>query len=63
MIGNIMSYSYDKAGYGNNVTSDEDIKRHKKEMEDLERKIYIRDKPSWQRTEEEKKLLREYYGL
>ena len=52
-----MSYSNDKMGYGNSVTSDEDIKRHKKEMEDLERKIYIRDKPSWQRTEEEKELL------
>ena len=58
-----MSYSNDKMGYGNNKTSQEGIKKHQKEMENLERKIYIRDKPSWQRTEEEKELLREYYGL
>lgn len=56
-------YSYDKMGYGNNKQSEESIKKSKKEFEDLERKIYIRDKPSWQRTEEEKELLRKYYGL
>lgn len=58
-----MSYSYDKMGYGNNKESEESILKHKKDMEKLEEKIRIRDKPSWQRTEEEKQLLREYYGL
>lgn len=58
-----MQYSNDKLGYGDNKPSQEDIKKHQNEMEDLEYKIYIRDKPSWQRTEEEKEILREYYGL
>lgn len=55
--------SYDKMGYGENKPSAESIKKDQREFEALERKIYIRDKPSWQRTEEEKELLREYYGL
>lgn len=58
-----MSYSSDRVGYGNSVTTDEDFKRVKAETQKREEQIRIRDKPSWQRTEKEKEILREYYNL
>lgn len=58
-----MAYGTDKVGYGNCVPSKEDAQRHKREMQETERMIYLKNKPSWHLTEEEKKELIKYYGL
>ncbi len=58
-----MTYGRDKVGYGDCVPTDEDNKKHQRDMEDLEKIINIRDKPKNHRTDEERSILRRYYGL